>query len=86
MPGQGACINAGNARQIMGGQPALQIRFGPPVGRAGHLIADNHAQRKRLVGFNIISIGPGITNMWEGKGYQLACIGRVSYDLLISRH
>ena len=65
-------------------QLCRSISFASSTGWSHHL--DNHAQRKRLVGFNIISIDR-IANMWEGKGDQLACIGGVSKipDILSSK-
>ena len=67
-------------------QPAMQVAVLAPVGRLGHIIADNHPEGSGLNGFHIIAIRAGIANMGKGKGDDLSGIGRVSHNFLIAGH
>ena len=48
----------------------------------GNIIANN-SQRSWGQCLDIIAIGTGIANMWEGEGIKLTCIGRICQYFLM---
>ena len=73
--GQGARINAADAWQIIGFQPAIQITCRPPACRIRDGLANDQSQGCRGGGLEILIIGANIANMREGEGNDLPSIG-----------
>ena len=83
---QGAGVDAGNPGKIVGNHPGLKRPIAPPVRRVGRQLAGDHAKRRRRVRFMVLGIGPDIADMRKGESDDLAGIGRIGHDLLITGH
>ena len=63
-----------------------QIALGPPVGRVGVVLLDNEALHLDPPGFDIFGIDAVIADQGISHGDDLALVGRVGEDLLITGH
>jgi hypothetical protein len=88
--GQGTGVYAGQSDHAAPLHPAIEIALAAPVrGVCGRGAEDRSAGRSLRTAadlFEVLDIGPGVADVREGEGQDLAHIGRVGQDLLIPGH
>ncbi len=88
--GQGARVHAGETDHAAPLHPVVEIALAAPVGRIGRGVAEDRAARRGVRAaadlLDVLDIGPGVADVREGEGQDLAHIGRVGQDLLIPGH
>ncbi len=88
--GQRAGVDAGQADDAAGFQPVIERAGRAVIRRRGDVGAQNDAAGARagrhIEALDVLVIGADIADMREGEGDDLAGIGRVGEDLLITGH
>src|SRR5215467_9025696 len=62
------------------------IEPGSPVGRGSNVFAQYEAETRRRTRLDVLVVGTDVPDMREGEGDDLARIGRIGEDLLVSGH
>jgi len=82
--GQRACIDPGEADQIVLPEPAVEALDRAPVGRLGDVGTDDQPTRGGRRGLDVLRVGADIADMGEGEIDDLPGVGRVGHDLLVA--
>ena len=94
-PGKRARVYSRKSHDPAGLHPAVEAGLAAPVCRIGREIAENRTSRRpwrvragRIITqqLDILTIDPDVSDVGEGKGEDLAHVGWVSQNLLITRH
>ena len=73
--------------QFAGGLEVIgQVALGAPIGRVGVVLLDNKPLHLDPTGFQVLKVDPIIAHEGIGHGDDLAFVGRVGEDLLITGH
>jgi hypothetical protein len=83
---QAARVDPGDPDEIAILQPSVQGAPGPPVGGGSNLLAQNQAAACGRARFDILVVGTHIPDVRESEGDDLARVGRIGEDLLVSGH
>ena len=88
--GQSAGIDAGEADNIAGFQPLVEMPGRAVVGGLGHRFlddaADDAGRGREVRRLDIVVIGADIADMREGEGDDLPGVGRIGEDFLVAGH
>ena len=80
-------VKADNAPAL---QPCIEIALGPVIGRTRDRRMNDDAAhsgaRREIACLDILVIGTGISDVRKGEGDDLAGVGRIGEDFLITRH
>ena len=68
----------------MGHEPGIQMLCCAPVGRLCNISTEYAAFHGGFEGFNILFVGPDVSNMGESKGNNLSRIRRIGQNFLIT--
>ena len=80
---QPARIHPGDGDQSEGLEPGVQVAARAPVGRVRDGGAQHAAAHRRGGGFDVLGVGAHVADVGEGKGDDLAGIGRIGEDFLV---
>ena len=88
--GQGPGVDPGKTDDTAPFHPAVEIALIAPIGRIGRCIAEDRPAGRGVRAaadlFDILDIGPRVSDVRKGEGQDLAHVGRVGQDFLIAGH
>jgi hypothetical protein len=83
---QRPCIDTAKADAAVRAQPLIEALHRPEIARIGDRIADDAAERMRIVGLQILVIGTDVADVREGESDDLRRIGGIGHHLLVAGH
>ncbi|AGH47863.1 putative thioesterase [Sphingomonas sp. MM-1] len=84
--GERAGIDPGKPDAAVRLQPGIEILDRTEIGRRGHVLAHDQAERVGVGRLHILMIGADIADMGEGEIDDLPGEGRIGHDFLIAGH
>ena len=84
--GKRAGIDARKPDPAIGCHPVAKMLRAAEIGRAGHILSNDCAQRMRVVCLNILRICADIADMRKGEVNDLPGIARIGHHFLIAGH
>ena len=85
-PCEPACIHAAHPDASALFKVGGQLFGHAPVRGLGRVPFDDHPCGDRIGGFIVFGVDPGVADVGEGEGHDLARIRRICHDLLIAGH
>jgi len=77
-------VDAGQPDDAVRAQPRIERLGRTVIRRLGNRRADDEAARRRCRRLDILGVGADIADMREGEGDDLAGVGRIGQDFLIT--
>ena len=85
-PGQLAGVDFGNRLDIAPAQEFLETQFRAPVALEERQIADHQPGGMNLRTLEILAVGAGVADVGIRQGDDLASVGRIGQDFLVTGH
>ncbi len=84
--GQAPGVDVGDAGHAAAGQVPIQWLLKAPVARPNWQVADDETRRLDAGGFLVLRVDADVAYMGIGQSHQLAAVGGIGKDLLVTGH